>query len=317
MALYRLQLALGGAGLLACDRSRWARARAPCTSRPAAAHRARPSPGCASPTPRSTRRPPSCSRFAALGAAVLVVAVRAAVPPGAGAPPADARRCRSAGPLPGHPAVIVIDIAAPLAFCAGWLRPRVYVSRRRARAAVRRAAAGRARPRAPARALRDPLRLAVGRVLCAGAVLPARAAPAARPLRRRGGAQRPTPPPSTRRRRDRRRSPRRCSRSARARRGDVVGISPERVDALLGRPGRRGGCRGCARRRAGHARRALALVWRASAGASVSATLNLPIASLAAVRPRARAGARSWRRLAGGPSRAAPARACLPGASGA
>ena len=61
--------------------------------------------------------------------------------------------------------------------------------------------------------------------------------------------------------------------------GDVVGISPERVDALLGRT------------RAWRLPRTLliaalvtvaavlALAWRASAGASVQATLNLPIAS--------------------------------------
>src|SRR5206468_1717236 len=34
-----------------------------------------------------------------------------------------------AGRLPGHPGVWLFEAGAPLAFCAGWLRPRVFVSR--------------------------------------------------------------------------------------------------------------------------------------------------------------------------------------------
>ena len=87
----------------------------------------------------------------------------------------------------------MIDAEAPLAFCAGWLRPRVYVS-----TAVPRPPLATSELRAVLAheqhhgALRDPLRLAVGRVLVHGAVLPARAAPAPRPLRRRRRDTRPT-----------------------------------------------------------------------------------------------------------------------------
>ena len=60
----------------------------------------------------------------------------------------------------------VIDAAAPLAFCAGWLRPRVYVSTAvldRLSDAELRAVLAHEQHHG---ALRDPLRLAVGRVLC-------------------------------------------------------------------------------------------------------------------------------------------------------
>ena len=65
--------------------------------------------------------------LAALGAAVLVVTVRA-VWRQLRAHRRLVRALPVIGPLPGHPTVALIDVAAPLAFCAGWLRPRVYVS---------------------------------------------------------------------------------------------------------------------------------------------------------------------------------------------
>ena len=61
--------------------------------------------------------------------------------------------------------------------------------------------------------------------------------------------------------------------------GDVVGISPERVDSLLGSAAGVATAPDAADRRARDDRRLVALVWRASASASVQATLNLPIAS--------------------------------------
>ena len=62
--------------------------------------------------------------------------------------------------------------------------------------------------------------------------------------------------------------------------GGVVGISPERVDVLLGAAAGRGGCRGCCwSRPSPRSPRSSRSSWRASGSASVQATLNLPIAS--------------------------------------
>jgi hypothetical protein len=65
----------------------------------------------------------------AVGLAVLAVALRAAW-----RQRCDYRRFMRrvgiVGSLDGHPTVAVIDDAEPLAFCAGYLRPAVYVSRR-------------------------------------------------------------------------------------------------------------------------------------------------------------------------------------------
>jgi Zn-dependent protease with chaperone function len=213
--------------------------------------------------------------LAALGAVVLVVAL------GAGWRQARAqrrllRRLPVAGPLPGHAGVWLVEAGAPLAFCAGWLRPRVFVSR----AAVERLS--RAQLRAVLaheyhhRARRDPLRLAAGRALCQALFF----LPVLRPLHARGDdeaelradaaavrvAGGPAPlasamlafaagPPGT------------------------AGIAPARVDSLLGEsvgwsPPRAALLVGLATL-AG----LVALTWRASAGATASATLGLPIAS--------------------------------------
>jgi hypothetical protein len=97
--------------------------------------------------------------LAALGAAVLAVTARAAV----AQLRAHRRLVRAlpvVGPLPGHPTVMVIDAPTPLAFCAGWLRPRVYVSTEVLGSALGERAARRPRSRAAHEALRDPLRLA-------------------------------------------------------------------------------------------------------------------------------------------------------------
>ena len=215
--------------------------------------------------------------LAALGAAVLIVTARAAWRQFR----AHRRLIRGlpvAGPLAEHPAVLVVDAAAPLAFCAGWLRPRVYVSTgvlgRLSKSELRAVLAHEQHHGA----LRDPLRLAVSRVLCQALFF----LPVLRPLHDRyadvaelnadaaaldasGGATAPLA------------SALLAFGTTSA--GDVVGISPERVDSLLGRP------------KAWRLPRMLlitalvtiaafvALAWRASAGASVQATLNLPIAS--------------------------------------
>jgi hypothetical protein len=183
-----------------------------------------------------------------------------------------------AGTLADHPAVLVIDSAAPLAFCAGWLRPRVYVSTgvlERLSDSELRAVLAHEQHHG---ALRDPLRLAVGRVLCQALFF----LPVLRPLQDRyadvaeltadaaaleasGGA--PAPLASA------------MLAIASTETGDVVGISPERVDSLLGQPATWRWPRLLLIGALLTIAVLVALVWRASASASVQATLNLPIAS--------------------------------------
>lgn len=274
--LYRLQLALGGAGLAACVLVLGAGARA-VHVQPQAAHRLAVA-GVGLTYPTVNLAAAVLLALALLGATVLVVAILAATRQVR----AHRRLMRAlpvTGPLPGHPTVLVVDTPAPLAFCAGWMRPRVYVSTAvldRVSDSELRAVLAHERHH---EAVRDPLRLAVARVLCQALFF----LPVLRPLHDRyadvaeiradaaavkasDGAAGPlasamlavgaTPD------------------------GGVVGISPERVDVLLGRGG------GAWRPPRTPLVAALvtisavvALVWRASAGASIQATLNLPIAS--------------------------------------
>jgi hypothetical protein len=215
--------------------------------------------------------------FAALGASVLVAALLAAW-----------RQVRAhrrllkllvvERPLPGHEAVSVIAGGVPLAFCAGWVRPRIYVSS----AAVERLSDEELQAvlahEQEHRRMRDPLRLAIGRILCEALFF----LPVLRPLHDRygevaeltadaaavaaaGGSARPLAAAM-------------LTFDAYTQ-GGGVGISPDRVDSLLGLP------------RAWQLPWALlvgalftvalvlVVVWRASAGASIQATLNLPIAT--------------------------------------
>ena len=169
-------------------------------------------------------------------------------------------------------------LAAPLAFCAGWLRPRVFVS-----AGVLERLSERELQAVLAHehqhgALRDPLRLAVGHVLCqalfflpvlrplhAGYAAAAELRADAAAVAAVGGATAPVASAMLALGEDDG--------------GELRGIAPERVDALLGLPvapalPRLPLVAGLVTLAA-----LVALVWRASAGASVSATLNLPIAS--------------------------------------
>jgi hypothetical protein len=173
---------------------------------------------------------------------------------------------------------MVVDAATPLAFCAGWLRPRVYVSA----AVLERLSDGELRAVLAHEqhhgALRDPLRLAVSRVLSQALFF----LPVLRPLHDRyADVAELTADAAALEATDGATAPLASAMLAfgTTQAGDVVGISPERVDALLGRP------------RAWRLPRMLlvaalvtigaliALDWRASGSASIQATLNLPIAS--------------------------------------
>jgi Zn-dependent protease with chaperone function len=101
----------------------------------------------------------------ALSAAVPIVTVRAAW-----RQLREHRRLKRAlqiaGAPPDHPTVLVVDAGAPLAFCAGWLRPQVHVSTavlERLSDSELRAVLAHERHQG---ALRDPLRLAASPVLC-------------------------------------------------------------------------------------------------------------------------------------------------------
>jgi hypothetical protein len=273
--LYRLQLALGSAGL-GGSALVLAVGVASVHVEPAAAHRVDVA-GMHFTYPAINVAAAVLLALAALGAAVLIVTVRAAWQQIR----AHRRLVRAlplAARLPDHPAVRVIDAAVPLAFCAGWLHPRVYVST----AAVKRLSDSELQAvlahEQHHRALRDPLRLAVSRVLCQALFF----FPVLRPLHDRcgdvaeltadaaaveavGGAIAPLASAMLA--------------FGATQSGDVVGISPDRVDSLLGQ------------RRAWRLPWTLliaalvtlaavvALVWRASGTASADASLNFPIAS--------------------------------------
>jgi hypothetical protein len=179
------------------------------------------------------------------------------------------------GPLPGHPGVTVMDDPVPHAFCAGYLRPTIYVST--GAVALLSDAALRAvlSHEDHHRRMRDPLRLAASRMLGQALfflpALPAlgersrdvaeeradaaavRAAGAAGPLASALLALDTAPGAS--------------------------GIAPGRIDVLLGEPS--GWRLPSALMAASLAALAAVsvLVWRASAVASAHTTFNLPVVS--------------------------------------
>jgi bla regulator protein blaR1 len=273
--LYRLQLALGSAGL-GGSALVLAVGVASVHVEPAAAHRLDVA-GMHFTYPAINVAAAILLALAALGAAVLIVTVRAACQQ-IRAHRRLVRALSVAGSLPDHPTVCVIDAVVPLAFCAGWLRPQVYLST----AAVERLTDSELQAvlahEQHHRALRDPLRLAVSRVLCQALFF----LPVLRPLHDRcgdeaeltadaaaleatGGAIAPLASAMLT--------------FGATYSGDVVGISPDRVDSLLGE------------RRAWRLPWTLliaalvtiavvvALVWRAGGSASADASLNFPIAS--------------------------------------
>jgi hypothetical protein len=215
--------------------------------------------------------------LASLGGAVLLVTLRAAWRQ-VRATRRMTRNLPVVGKLAEHPSVLLVGVDAPVAFCAGWMRPRVYVSTGvldRLSESELRAVLAHERQHG---ALRDPLRLAIGRVLCQAlfflpvlnalqsdyadaAELTADAA-ALVALDGAGAAL----------------ASAMLTLGATGTEGEVA-ISARRVDALLGHPvdwQRRRLLLSTALITLGLL---VALVWRASAGATIKASLNLPIAS--------------------------------------
>jgi hypothetical protein len=212
-----------------------------------------------------------------LGAAVLIVTLRAAWRQ-VRAHRRVVRALPVTGPLSDYPSVCVIDAAAPMAFCAGWLRPRIYVSR----GALERLSDSELRAvlahEQHHRARRDPLRLAVSRVLCHALFF----LPVLRPLHDRyGDVAELTADAAALEATDGATGPLASAMLvfAATDSGGVVGISPDRVDSLLGQP--RAWRLPWMLLVAGLMTIAavLALAWRASESASVDATLNLPVVS--------------------------------------
>jgi hypothetical protein len=273
--VYRLQLALGAAGLSACTLVLAAGARSVHVE-PAAAHRVSVA-GVRLTYPAVNVAALVLLALATLGAAVLIVTAQA-VWRQLRAHRRLIRALPIAGALPGHPSVLVVDSAALLAFCAGWLRPRVYVSMAVLERLSERELDAVLAHEQHHGALRDPLRLAVGRVLCQALFF----LPVLRSLHDRyADVAELTADAAALEAIDGAAAPLASAMLTFGATGSsgVAGISPERVDALLGRP------------RAWRLPWTLliaalvtiavlvALVWRASGSASVQATLNLPIAS--------------------------------------
>jgi Zn-dependent protease with chaperone function len=215
--------------------------------------------------------------LAALGLVVLVILVRGSLRQML-AYRHFVRGIEVLGPLPGRPGVKVIDDASPQAFCAGYLRPKVYISRGALDLLSPEELGAVLLHEDHHRSTFDPLRFACARVLSQALFF----LPALRPLGDRYSDL----------------AEQRADQAAvRASAGDraplasallafdaaapsgAAGISPERVDSLLGQP---------SRRRLPAALIGLSLVmlctlvvvvWRASAAASADATFNLPVLS--------------------------------------
>jgi Zn-dependent protease with chaperone function len=214
--------------------------------------------------------------LAAVGAAVMTIALRASW-----RQLRDYRRfIRSVallGPLPGHPDINVMADPAPHAFCAGYLRPSIYVSTGALAMLSEDELAAVLVHEDHHRTLRDPLRLASSRILSQALFfLPAlpslgdrysdlaeeradaaavRAAGETGPLAAALLAFDAAAPPG------------------------ASGISPGRVDSLLGQPpGWRLPSSLVAVSLATLAILTV-LIWRASAAASAHATFNLPVLS--------------------------------------
>jgi Zn-dependent protease with chaperone function len=215
--------------------------------------------------------------LAAIGAAVLGVAAWASWRQ-LTASRRLVRRMPVLGPLPGYPGVSVVDSGEPHAFCAGYLRPAIYISSAALELLSADELGAVLTHEQHHRHVRDPLRLAAARVLTQSLFF----LPALRRLHDRFAELAEVGADEAAIRAGDRGRAALASALLAFDAGDpagAAGISPERVDSLLGRP---------ARRRLPSALLLLALVtlsglavivWRASEAASAHATFNLPVVS--------------------------------------
>lgn len=273
--LYGLQVALGLVGLAGCSLALALGVRSVHVA-PAAARRVDVG-GLRFTYPTMDAAAVVVLALAVLGAAVLLVVVRS----GWRQVTSHRRFVRTlpvTRPLAGHPMVAVIDATAPMAFCAGWLQPRIYVSTGALEHLSERELEAVLAHEQHHRAVRDPLRLAVSRALTQALFF----LPVLQPLHARyGDVAEVSADAAAVRALEGATAPLASALLAfgTTPSGDVVGISPGRVDALLGQPPAWrlpwlllvGGLLTLAA--------AIALAWRASGSASAQASLNLPIAS--------------------------------------
>jgi Zn-dependent protease with chaperone function len=181
-------------------------------------------------------------------------------------------------PLHGHRGVNVIDDAQPLAFCAGYLRPAIYVSRGALGVLSGEELEAVLAHEHHHRRVRDPLRFACSRLLGQALFF----LPVLRALSERDGSVAELQADEA---------------AVRAGAGDKgplasamlafessgpahgAGISPERVDSLLGRPARWRAPLWLTATSLATLSSLAVLLWQDSAVASIRATLNLPILS--------------------------------------
>jgi Zn-dependent protease with chaperone function len=214
--------------------------------------------------------------LAAVGATVITIALK-----GSWRQLRDYRRfvrdIAVLGPLPGHPGIHVIDDPAPHAFCAGYLRPSVYVSTGALAILSDDELAAVLVHEDHHRTLRDPLRLASSRILSQALFF----LPALHSLgdRYRDLAEERADEAAVRAAGDTGPLASALLAFDAAAPAGAAGISPGRVDSLLGRsPGWRLPSSLLALSLATLSVLTV-LVWRASAVASAHATFNLPVLS--------------------------------------
>jgi hypothetical protein len=215
--------------------------------------------------------------LAALGAVVLAIVARGAW----SQLRADRRFARGVpvlGSLPGHPGVSVIDDAKPQAFCAGYLRPSVYISQGALDLLSATELAAVLSHEDRHRSTRDPLRFACGRLLSQALFF----LPALRPLgdRYEELAEQKADEAAVRTSAGER-QPLAAAMLVfdAATPAGAAGISNGRVDALLGQPARWRLPSPLIAVSLATVCALVVLVWRASAAASAHATFNLPVLS--------------------------------------
>ncbi|MCW3028950.1 MAG: peptidase Ste24p [Solirubrobacterales bacterium] len=215
--------------------------------------------------------------LAAAGSAVMAVALRACWQQRR-AYRRFMHRLGVIGPLDGHPTVTLIDDSRPLAFCAGYLRPRVYISRSTLEVLSDTELEAVVAHEHHHRRVRDPLRFAFARVVGQALFF----LPVLRPLGDRYGLVAELNADDA---------------AVRASAGDKAplaaamlafdssgpsqgaGISPERVDSLLGEAGQWRLPVSWVAASVLALSCLAALMWRASEVASTHASFNLPVLS--------------------------------------